>query len=81
MKGKIVCIEWDDAAFNQSYWDEKAPEDFGVIHNRTVGHLIKIDKKVVITSTDNWVAPDSRHRHISTIPRKMITKITYLRSE
>ena len=80
-KNKIVSIEWEDASYNQGYWDVKDPENFNVIHNNTVGHLIKINKEVVITSTDRWRAPDDCHRHISTIPRKMIKKITYLKGE
>ena len=26
MKEKIVCVEWDDASFNQGYYDKKSPK-------------------------------------------------------
>ncbi len=78
MKDKIVCIEWEDASFNNGYYDEDKPSDFDPILNFTVGHVIKSNKKVIITSTDKWGGKDKVYRHTSTIPRKMIKSITVL---
>lgn len=78
MKDKIVLIEWEDASFNGGYYDEKEPQDFEPILNRTVGHLVKSDRSKVIVSTDRWGKEPDTHRHISTIPKKMIKSIKYL---
>ena len=82
-KEKIVCVDWEDAAYNSGSYDAKAPEDFEVILNKTVGHIVKSERGKVIVATDKWFESGSgiRYRHISTIPRGMIKKITYLRSE
>ena len=84
MKEKIVCVEWDDASFNQGYYDKKSPEDFRQVRTRTVGHLIKKSSKEVLVSIDRFYNPAGKlenDRHITTIPRKMIKKITYLKEE
>ena len=82
MREKIVCVEWDDASFNQGYYDKKCPEDFRQIKTRTVGHLVKRSAKEVLLAVDRFYKSDGKldsERHITTIPRKMIRKITYLR--
>jgi len=80
MKEKIVCIEWDDAGFNSGYYDKNDKNLHHPIIVRTVGHLIMNSKSVVIVATDRYMyigqVPDERH--ISTIPKKMVRKITYL---
>ena len=80
MKEKIVCVEWKDATYTQGYYDEKDPERFAPILTRTVGHLIEKGKKGIIISQDRMYVDNKidANRHISTIPRKMIKKITYL---
>ena len=49
---------------------------------RTVGHLVKKSSKEVLVSVDRFYSPNDKlesDRHITTIPRKMIKKITYLK--
>ena len=80
MRDEIVCVEWDDAGFNTGYYDKKNEDIHTPIIVRTVGHLIKKNKSVVILSTDRYKygESDGDERHISTIPRKMVRSITYL---
>ncbi len=48
MKEKIICIEWEDAAYNSGYYDKKDTEgNFEPYLTRTVGHLIKKTPKAV----------------------------------
>ena len=82
MKESIVCVEWEDASYNQGYYDKRCPEDFVQVKTRTVGHLVKRSAKEVLLSVDRFYSPSGKvenDRHITTIPRKMIKKITYLR--
>ena len=78
MKEKIVLIDWDDASSNSGYWDDHRLEDFGLVRNQSVGHLIRSDRKQVVIAMDRWRDGDRRYRTIATIPRGMIKKITYL---
>lgn len=77
---KIVCIEWDDAAYNSGYYDKKEPENFMPVHTRTVGHLVKKTKRSVIVSQDRFYEKGkvSDNRHLGIIPKKMIKKMIYL---
>lgn len=77
---KIVCVEWDDAGFNSGYYDEDNKDIHTPIIVKTVGHLIKRTKAVVIVATDTYqyAKSDGDSRYISTIPRKMVKKISYL---
>ena len=79
MKERIVCVEWDDAAYNSGYYDPKIPEDFEPVRTRTVGHLVRKTKDTVIVSQDRFYKGEKRDddRHIGTIPKKMIVKIEY----
>ncbi len=82
MKEKILCIEWEDAAYNSGYYDKKTPDDFTPVKTRTVGHLVERKSKAIILSTDRFYKVDGKvddNRHISIIPKKMITKITELK--
>ena len=78
---KIVCIEWDDAGFNSGYYDKNNKDIHTPIIVRTVGHLIKKNKSVIIVATDRYKYGESSsdERHISTIPRKMVRSISYLK--
>ena len=83
-KEKIVCIEWDDAAFDTGYYDKSKPECFQPVKTRTVGHLIKPSKKAVVIGFERFYDSTGKatdDRHIDTIPRGMIRKVTILRSE
>lgn len=79
MKEKILCVEWDDAAYNSGYYDKKdTTGDFEPAFTRSVGHLIKRDKKAILLSTDRFYDSGNKitnNRHISIIPRKMIRRI------
>ena len=79
-KDKVVCVEWDDAGFNSGYYDKKNRDMNTPIVVRTVGYLITKNKSVIITATDRYKYGESigDERHISTIPMKMVRKISYL---
>jgi len=81
MKDRIVCIEWDDASFSSGYYDKNDRNIHEPLVVKTVGHLIKRNKTVVIVATDRYKyagGQEGDERHISTIPKKMIKKVTYL---
>ena len=85
MKEKLVCVEWEDASYNSGYYDKKSPEDFKPVFSKSVGHLIKLSKQTVLLSMDRFYSPDKKkmesERHITIIPKKMITKIIYLEAQ
>jgi len=84
MREKIVCIEWDDACFYSGGFDDKVTSNFSLIKIRTVGHLVKSTPKEIIVSQDRSYLTSGKRdedRHISTIPRGMIRKITELKGE
>jgi len=80
MREKIVCVEWEDSTFSTGYYDEKDPERFAPVLTRTVGYLLEKSKKAVLVSQDRYYRDGKLddERYISTIPKKMIKKITYL---
>ena len=77
MKERIVCIEWDDASSNSGYYDKDHPEKFNPVRCKTVGYLISKNKKAVVVAGEFFEDGDKRHIH--TIPKKMIHKITELK--
>ena len=80
-KGRIVCIEWDDACSSSGYYDKRRPEDFEPVLTRTVGHFIKKTKRGVIVSQERFYDEKGKpndDRHIVTIPKKMIRQIIEL---
>ena len=82
MKERIVCVDWYDASFNDGYYDRKNPSNFAQVHTRSVGHLVTSKGKDIIISTDRFYCSENHldsERHISTIPKKMVKKITYLK--
>ena len=82
MKEKMVCIDWEDAAYNSGYYDKKTPEEFIPVHTISVGHLVKTTTKAIILSQDRFYDGKGKpedDRHIGVIPKKMIKKITYLK--
>jgi len=83
-KEKPVLIEWNDACFNAGYYDKQERERFEPTLTRTIGFLVKSDRKSVVVCQDRFYDEKNRlsdERHIGTIPRKMIKRITYLRGE
>ncbi len=82
MKERIVCVEWYDASFSSGYYDKKNKENFTSVKTKTAGFVIKSDRKRIIISHD-WFYDEQGQiedeRHITTIPKKMIKKITELR--
>jgi len=80
VKEKIICVEWDDACFNSGMYDREDTKRFTQLRIKSVGHLIKSTPKEIIIGTDCWhdfnVPVD--YRHITTIPKKMIVRITKL---
>lgn len=82
MKEKIVCVEWEDAGFYRGSYDRDDPDFFIPVATKSVGHLIKSDKKRVIISMQRFYGADGEsndERYLNIIPRKMIKKITYLK--
>ena len=73
---KIAMVEWMDAVSTTGYYEADHPEKFNAVRCRTVGHLIRNTRKDIVVSTDYF--DDSQQRHIHTIPKKMVTKISYL---
>jgi len=84
MKEKILCIEWEDAAYNTGYYDKKDPEYYAPIVTKTVGHLVRKGKKFTVVSQDRFYDRDNKpddDRHLGTIPNKMIKRIIELKAE
>ena len=74
---KIVKVEWLDACSDGGYLNKR---DYLKEHKpvvcETVGHLFKKNKGFILLAGVKLEDGDLRHTH--TIPRKMVTKITYL---
>ena len=82
MKEKIVCVEWDDASFNSGYYDKAAWVKFTPYRTKTAGFIVKSDRKCIVISHDRFYNEQGKvddERHITTIPRAMIRKITELK--
>lgn len=77
-KERFVCVEWDDASYNSGYFSRDNREQNEPLPCKTVGHLVKANRKVVVVATDRFGDRDDDLRHTSTIPRKMVTKIRHL---
>ena len=83
MKERIVCVEWTDACYNSGYYDKK-DECFSPAKTKTTGFVVKSDRKCIILSHDRFYNEDGKlgeERHITTIPRAMIRKITQLKGD
>ncbi len=81
-KERIVCVEWEDASSNSGYYNKDHPEKFTPVKAKTVGHLVKKTQVAIIVSQDRFYDEKGKvddDRHISTIPKKMIKKITELK--
>lgn len=83
MKERLVYIEWGDATYNSGYYDKGAPKRYGLTEAKTVGIVIKSDRKEVIVAQEYWLGEDGKpvYRHITTIPKKMIRLIIKLKGE
>ena len=81
MKEQDVRIEWDDAAYDVGYYDKDTPRRFDQLLTTTVGQVVKSDRKQIVVATDTWINYEGKkeYRHISTIPKKMIRRIIYLK--
>ena len=80
MKERIVCVEWTDACYNSGYYD-KDKREFDPTKTKTVGFVIKSSRECMVLSHDRFYNDDKleEERHITTIPRKMIRKVTELK--
>jgi len=80
-KEKPIYIEWHDACYNSGYYDTSRKEDFDPPLTKTVGFLVKSDRRSIVVCQDRFYSNDNvpDERHIGTIPRKMIKRIVYLR--
>jgi len=81
MKERILLIEWDDASFDSGYYDKKDTSRYNQLKTKTSGFAIKSTPTEIIIATDSWIdsSGETEYRHITTIPKKMIRKITELR--
>jgi len=82
MRERIVCVEWDDASFNSGYYDKKDKDRFNPVKTKTAGFVVKSDRKCIIVSHDRFYDEKGKvddERHITTIPKAMIRKITELK--
>ena len=79
-KEKPVYIEWYDACYNSGYYESDHRERFEPVVTKTIGFLVKSDRKSVIVCQDRFYNTDNTvdERHIGTIPRKMIRRVVYL---
>ncbi len=79
-KDRIVAVEWDDATFDSGYYDATSPNRYKQLKTKTVGLVVKSDRKQIIVATDSWLNNEGKaeYRHISTIPKKMIKRIRKL---
>lgn len=81
MKETVVCVEWEDATFNAGYFDKEKELKFRPTRTKTIGFVIRSDRKAVIISHDRFYDEQGKvddERHITTIPRGMIRRITRL---
>jgi hypothetical protein len=75
---KIVEVEWSDACSNSGYLDKEHWETtHKPVRCKTVGHLFKKSREVVILCGEKF--EDGEKRHIHTIPRKMVVNIRELK--
>ena len=75
-KKKVVCVDWEDATSNNGYYDKDHPEKTTTISAKTVGFLVERTRKVVKVCGENFEDGDLRHIH--SIPKGMVRKITIL---
>ena len=75
-KGKIVCVEWEDAASNSGYYDKDKPGNTTTVMTKTVGFLAEKNKRVVKVCAESFEDGDCRYVH--SIPKGMVRKITVL---
>lgn len=75
-KKKIVCVEWEDAANNNGYYDKEHPEYTTTAPAKTVGYLVENNRKVLKLAVETF--EDGALRHIHSIPKGTVRKITYL---
>jgi len=77
MKKRIACVEWDDATFDSGYYDKQDTSRYDVLKTLSVGFVVKSTPKEIILAVDSWVNKQgTEYRHITTIPKKMVRKVT-----
>ena len=69
MKPPIYEVQWDDHAFS--------PEDEGTIKQRSVGYLIRKNKKIVVIAQSR----DANGKYMDklTVDKRMVRKVKRLR--
>lgn len=78
-KEKLVLIEWYDACYTPGYYDASKKEQYEPQLTKTVGFLVKSDKRSIIVCQDRFYGTDGvDERHIGTIPKKMVKRIVIL---
>jgi len=77
MKTKPVIVEWEDASSNSGFYDSKDPATYDTVYCQSIGYIIRKDKRQLVLASEKFTNGDLRHIH--SIPRKMIKKITPLK--
>lgn len=83
MIGDMLKITWEDACFDSGWYDVSKTKRYEQLLTESIGFNIKETEDCIILGTDRWANEDgeTQYRHITTIPRKMITKITELKEQ
>ncbi len=81
-KDKIVLIEWDDSCSDTSGWRPKEyyKQEASVSKCQSTGYLLR-QTRTSVTVYQNKSFDTGNISDVMTIPRKAITKITYLESK
>ena len=75
-KLRPVEIEWEDAMHYTGYYDKNDSSTYQTDCCRTIGYLVKKNRQIVSLISDSF--DYNRERTVTTIPRRMVKKITYL---
>ena len=82
-KLRPVEIEWEDAMHYSGYYNKNDPSTYQTDCCRTVGYLIKKNRQIVSLISDAVCNRDTsgydRERNVTTIPRRMVKRILYLK--
>ena len=77
---KIVRIDLIDMAYNSDTWKRHELHLFKPVHLSSVGFLIEEREDCYIISKD-YQPDEDTFRHLSAIPKVIVTKITTLRNK
>ena len=76
-KLRPVEIEWEDAVHYSGYYNKNDPSTYQTDCCRTVGYLIKKNRQIVSLTSDAF--DYDLERNVTTIPRRVVKRILYLK--